>query len=70
MVQLEQMHFLYRQVLKPLYHGCIFRQQKNDLATLTWAATGSKITIKSAGTYMLFYNIALSIRHWNKQCTI
>ena len=32
----------------------------NDLATLTWAATGSKITIKSAGTYMLFYNIALT----------
>jgi hypothetical protein len=32
----------------------------NDLATLTWAATGSKIKIKSAGTYMLFYNIALT----------
>lgn len=32
----------------------------NNLATLTWAATGSKITIKSGGTYMLFYNIALA----------
>ena len=32
----------------------------NNLATLTWAATGSKITIKSGGYYMLFYNIALA----------
>lgn len=32
----------------------------NDLATLTWAATGSKIKIKSGGYYMVFYNIALT----------
>lgn len=32
----------------------------NGLATLTWTATGSKIKIKTAGTYMLFYNIALT----------
>lgn len=32
----------------------------NELATLTWAATGSKITMKCSGTYELLYNIALT----------
>ena len=32
----------------------------NSFASLTWAATGSKITINRAGKYMLFYKIALT----------